>query len=533
MSRRRRPRPCRWHPRRPARRRHRARAGRRWRVRGRRAAVGECGTRAGLRVERGHRACAAAHILTHEASSTTGRRAGARNRVACRPAAATFERPPEGPAGIPALACGQEAREAAVSPRTVLSPYARLFAVPGARAFSLAGWFARVPMATVGLGSVLLVAGETGSYSLAGAVSGALALSFAAASPQWARAMDRVGQGPVLRWTALSYLVLGLAFVAVVVADGPRWSWFVLAVLAGGSGANVGSVVRSRWAHALPEQAQRQTAFAFESVADEVVFVVAPPLVTFLAALIAPPAGFLAGLFAGVAGGLVLSRLEATAPPVAKRVPGRVRPRVLAPWLVAIAVTYLAMGAVFGAMDVVVVGFADEQGRPAAAGLALSAYAGGSLVAGLAYGVARLPGSLVSRFLGAALLFAVAAQSLHLIGSLPTLVVFAFVAGLSIAPVLVAGMSLVESRVPRAGLTEGLTWTSTGLTVGVTAGSALAGVAVDHWGAGAASAVPALGAAVAGALGVVGWLVLRRSAGATPAPDAPAAAEAPGGRAAA
>src|SRR3954454_18630748 len=299
MSRRRRPRPCRWHPRRPARRRHRARAGRRWRVRGRRAAVGECGTRAGLRVERGHRACAAAHILTHEASSTTGRRAGARNRVACRPAAATFERPPEGPAGIPALACGQEAREAAVSPHTVFSPYARLFAVPGARAFSLAGWFARVPMATVGLGSVLLVEGETGSYGLAGAIAGTLSLSFALASPQWARLMDRVGQGPVLRWSALASLVLGVAFVAVVVVDAPRWTWFVLAVGAGGAGANVGSVVRSRWAHALPEPAQLQTAFPFESAADEVVFVTAPPLITFLAAAVSPPAGFLTGMLLG------------------------------------------------------------------------------------------------------------------------------------------------------------------------------------------------------------------------------------------
>ena len=375
-------------------------------------------------------------------------------------------------------------------------------------------------MATVGLGSVLLVEGETGSYGLAGAVSGTLALAFAVASPQWARAMDRMGQGIVLRWTAALYLVLGLAFVTVVLADAPRWSWFVLAALAGASGSNVGSVVRSRWAHALPDQAQRQTAFAFESVADEVVFVVAPPLVTFLAALISPPAGFLIGLLTGVVGGLVLSRLEATAPPVAPRDAGRphVRARVLSPWLVAIAVTYLAMGGVFGAMDVVVVGFADAEDRPAAAGLALSAYAAGSLVAGLVYGVARLPGTLVSRFLGCALLFALAAQSLYLVDSLPLLVVLVFVAGLTIAPVLVAGMSVVEARVPRAGLTEGLTWTSTGLTVGVTAGSALAGMAVDGWGAEAAFAVPALGAALTGLLAVAAWGVLRRPAGGAGAP---------------
>ena len=403
---------------------------------------------------------------------------------------------------------------------TVFSPYARLFTVPGARAFSLAGWLARVPMATVGLGSVLLVEGETGSYGLAGAVSGTLALAFAVASPQWARAMDRMGQGIVLRWTAALYLVLGLAFVTVVLADAPRWSWFVLAALAGASGSNVGSVVRSRWAHALPDQAQRQTAFAFESVADEVVFVVAPPAVTFLAALVNPAAGFLTGLLVGVAGGLVLSRLEATAPPVERRVAGQphVRARVLRPWLAAVALTYVAMGAVFGAMDVVVVGFADAEGRPIAAGLALSAYAAGSLVAGLVYGVARLPGSLLGRFLGSALLFAAAAQTLYLVDSLPLLVVLVFIAGLTIAPVLVAGTSLVESRVPRAGLTEGLTWTSTGLTVGVTAGSALAGTAVDAWGAETAFAVPALGAALTGLLAVATWAALRRPAGEAAAP---------------
>jgi predicted MFS family arabinose efflux permease len=276
----------------------------------------------------------------------------------------------------------------------------------------------------------------------------------------------------------------------------------------------------------LPEAGQRQTAFAFESVADEVVFVVAPPAVTFLAALIAPPVGFLTGLVVGVGGALVLSRLQSTAPPVASRVAGQppVRTRVLTPGLIAIGITYLAVGTVFGAMDVVVVGFANAEGSPASAGVALSAYAGGSLVAGLVYGLAKLPGTLVSRFVGTALLFAAAAQALHLVGSLPVLIGIAFLAGLTIAPVLVAGMSVVESRVPRAALTEGLTWTSTGLTVGVTAGSALAGTAVDEWGAESAFAVPALGAALAGLLAVAAWLVLRH---------APVPAGAPADRAAA
>jgi hypothetical protein len=281
----------------------------------------------------------------------------------------------------------------------------------------------------------------------------------------------------------------------------------------------MGSVVRSRWAHALPEQQQRQTAFAFESVVDEVVFVVGPPAVTVLAALVAPPAGFLAGLLVGVAGGLALARQVATQPPVTVVPAGqqRVRTAVLSPALVVVSVTYLAVGMVFGAIDVVVVGFAEAEGAPAAAGVALAVYAAGSLVAGLVYGVLRLPGTLVARFVGCAVLFGLVAQSMLGVGSLAWLVPVAFLTGLTIAPLLVAGMSLVEARVDRAALNEGLAWSSTGLTLGVTAGAALAGLAVDAWGAESAFAVPAAAAGLAGLLGLVGAAVLRTPAAVEPA----------------
>ena len=404
-----------------------------------------------------------------------------------------------------------------MAPRSIFGPYARIFAaVPGSPAFSLAGWLARLPMPILGLGAVLLVEGETGSYGLAGAVAGTLALVGSLASPQWARAMDRRGQGLVLRVAFTGYLVFGVAFVAAVVLDAPLWSWFALSGLTGACGPNIGSIVRARWADALDADS-RQTAFAFESVVDEVVFVVGPPLVTFLATLVNPPVGFLTGVLIGFTGATWLSGLRATEPPVHPVEDGSTRPPspLRHATVLLVAIVYLAVGAVFGAMDVVVVAYAEAEGAPAMAGVALAVYAGGSLVAGLVYGVVRLPGTLAARFVGCAAFFAVAAQVLLAVDSLVSLVAVVFLAGLAIAPVLVSGMSLVESRVPRSSLTEALTWVVTGLTLGVTAGSALSGAAVDAWGAETAFAVPAASAALAGFLALAGAPLLR----ATPAPD--------------
>jgi MFS family permease len=394
----------------------------------------------------------------------------------------------------------------------VFSPYARIFAAaPGSYAFSFAGWLARLPMPILGLGAVLLVEGETGSYGLAGAVAGTLALVGSLASPQWARVMDRRGQGLVLRIAFTGYLVFGVAFVAAVVLGAPQWTWFLLAGLTGACGPNIGSIVRARWADALDADA-RQTAFAFESVVDEVVFVVGPPLVTFIATLVNPPVGFLTGVVIGFAGAMWLSGLRATEPPVRPFEPGAPRRAsvLFHPTVLLVAIVYLAVGGVFGAMDVVVVAFAEAEGAPPMAGVALAFYAGGSLVAGLVYGVIRLPGTLFARYIGCAVFFAVAAQLLLAVRSLPVLIGVGFVAGLAIAPVLVSGMSLVESRMPRSALTEALTWVVTGLTLGVTAGSALAGAAVDAWGAQSAFAVPALCAALAGVLALAGAPLLRR-----------------------
>src|SRR5690606_40277994 len=58
-----------------------------------------------------------------------------------------------------------------------------------------------------------------------------------------------------------------------------------------------------------------------------------------------------------------------------------------------------ATGAIFGAVDVVTVAFAEERGHKAAASVVLSLYALGSCVAGLVFGLLRFAGPAERRWL--------------------------------------------------------------------------------------------------------------------------------------
>ena len=75
-----------------------------------------------------------------------------------------------------------------------LGAYRQLLSDRAARAFSLAGVLARLPLSMTGIGVVLLVSLTTGSFGRAGLITAAGTLTGAVAAPLWGRAIDRVGQ---------------------------------------------------------------------------------------------------------------------------------------------------------------------------------------------------------------------------------------------------------------------------------------------------------------------------------------------------
>jgi MFS family permease len=397
--------------------------------------------------------------------------------------------------------------------------YRTVLADPRARAFSLAGFVARMPVSMIALSIVLLVSAVTGSYGRAGIITGTATLTGAVAAPAWGRLIDRMGQARVLVTAAL-ICNLSLALLAVTVLL--RWPLVVTLVTAVGVGlgfSSAGSCVRARWAYRLQGDPLLNTAYALEAVVDEGVFIVGPVLATFLCTNLHPALGLAAAVVLGLIGAFRLASLRDTEPPRQTAAEARAAKAPLsARRLLPVVLTCLGLGALFGGMELVVVAFAREAGIPRYTGVIVMVWATGSLVAGLLTGTVVWRASPARRFRMGALLLGLSVVPLPFAHD-PFLVTgLLLLSGFFIAPTLIAAIAVTHVLVPATRLTEALGWTSTGMAAGVAVGAATLGQVVDRFDAGAGF----WGVVVIGGLLILATLGVR-----TPRPASPEVVEQP------
>ncbi len=396
----------------------------------------------------------------------------------------------------------------------MLAPYRRVLSTPGAMSFSAAGLVARLPMSTIGLGIVLLVASRTGSYGQAGILSACYMVAAAVSSPVVGRLIDRLGQRRVLVPAVLGFAGGTLAMMAAVELSLPAPIPHLFAIVAGVLYPPAGACARARWSHLLPPGPALHTAFSLEAVLDEVTFMYGPVLVAVLATQVQELAGLLVVVVLAVAGGLWLASLRATEPPTAA-VSGPRRPSepLRWGWLLPMVVAAACLGSLFGATEVVTVAFAKEQHHAGLTGPLLAIWSGGSLIAGVVTGLVDWKASVATRYRLGALAMGCAMVPLPFVGNVVVLAGALFIAGFAVSPTLVAAIALIEAGVPAARLTEGITWLSTGISIGVAPGAAVAGRLVDAYGASTAYYVPLVSGALAAAvaLGTAGRGVASRA----------------------
>jgi MFS family permease len=379
--------------------------------------------------------------------------------------------------------------------RGFLLPYAEIFRDRRARRFSAAAVIGRMPMAMLGLGTVLLISARTGHYGVAGSVAASGSLGAALCAPQLARRVDRLGQRRVLIPLCVVFALAVAGLVLAVQLGAPDWVLFLPGILAGASMPVLGPMVRARWSALLAGSPRLHTAFSLESVGDELCYMVGPAVVTLLATQVHPAAGVTAAAALCLTGTLWFASQRDTEPPPRPQVvlkdsperprltPGARRFSPAAPGLIVLAPVYVFLGGMFVSVDLSTVAFATSFGHKPLAGVLLACWAFGSGVGGLWYGTRNWRSPTWRRF---AITLALTVAGVWTFGAVPNLITLAlvqFLCGMAIAPTLIAGYSLMEEQAWPGRTTEAMTWLSTGIGVGVACGATAAGFILDAFGA--------------------------------------------------
>lgn len=394
-----------------------------------------------------------------------------------------------------------------------------------------AGWsyfpvalVARLPFAMMVVGLLTLVVSARGSIAVAGMASAMTGLGTAVFGPLLGAASDHFGQRRVLLIAGIANSVL-LGLIAWL-AFAPVKDAVLLAVAfaIGATMPQVAPLSRSRLVAIIgrtfsPERRSRvlNGTMAYESAADEVVFVFGPVVVGLLATSQGPAAPVL--------GAAVLALVFVTAfalHPTARATnpaaeaddsaPDQapavelLSARVLIPVIGA-----LGMGLFFGSMLTALTAFMADRGAAEQAGLVYGAMGIGS--AALALSVAALPDrfTLSARWLVFGGVLVAGAAATPLAYNIPGMAACLLVVGMGIGPTLVTQYSLAAEASPRGRSGTVMTMLGSGVVVGQSAATALVGLVAEEAGTAAAMVAPAIAAAVVFAAAVAQASVVRRT----------------------
>jgi MFS family permease len=372
--------------------------------------------------------------------------------------------------------------------------YRSVLAAPGCARVLATALIARLPQGMLSLAVLLLVRQETRSYVAAGVAVGAEALCNAGGSPVQGRLVDRFGRARVLGPAAV---LQALVLVSLVLAAGSGASALADVVLAGIAGAlypSIAPAVRSLLREILRDPAQRETAYALESVVQEIIWITGPLVVAVVVSVVSAAGAVLLAAGVCVAGTalFITAPLVSAAPHAAA--PGGQRALDI-PALRVLLGPIALMGAGLGATEVGLPALALHAGSRPSSGLLLAMWSVGSMAGGLWYGSRSWHASLGTRYRRLLIAAVLCTAPLIAARTIAEGLVFSVLAGLMIAPVFSCQYALIGHAVTAGVETEAFTWVSAALVTGIAAGSALAGLAVSAAGV---SAPFVLGCAAAG-----------------------------------
>ncbi len=389
-----------------------------------------------------------------------------------------------------------------------LRRYLELLRIRGVTPLLLWAFVARLPYGLFSLALILLLRAQGFGYAAIGIVAAASGLSVGASAPVFGRLIDRVGQTRVLLSTAVLGAITEIALVVAAISGGGIALLALLAIAGGITVPPVSASLRTL----LPGLVGRErldTAFAFDALQLEGVFITGPLLAATIATVVSPEAAVLTAAAMQTAGALgVAAQPSSRRWRPAEREPGATQAGALSSPGLRTLVAALAITAVsLGVLEIGIPAFAEQEGSRSDAGWLFTVWSVGSLAGGLWYGARQWRSGLGRRFFVVATVMAVGLAPLPLAGSLPAFAALLVVAGLGLAPSTAVCYSLVGQLAPEGALTEAYAWQIVAYVAGSSIGAWIAGVIVDQVGIAAALAC----APAAAAIGLLVALAGRRS----------------------
>lgn len=398
------------------------------------------------------------------------------------------------------------------SPRTRPASLLRQAGLP----YFLIAFIARLPFAMMVVGVLTVVVSARGSLSLGGLTSAAVGIGTACFGPLLGAAADRFGQRGVLIVLAVANSAALVLFAVVVYSSAPDALVLLAAFGVGATAPQVAPMSRSRLvtiiSERMPEHQRARTlsgTMAYESAADETVFVFGPFLVGIAASVLAPWAPMIGaailtlvfvGAFALHPSGRHVSAERGTD----GRAPSSAA-ELFRPELLVVVTGILGVGLFFGATLTALTAFMADRGEPEQAGLLYGVMGIGSAV--LALGVAWLPArfSLRARWVLFSGILVLGSALLATVDSVSGMVGVLAIMGIGIGPTLVTQYSFGASRSPLGRSATVMTMLGSAVIVGQSIGSAITGEIAQSSGASVALILPAIAAGIVFACALLNW----------------------------
>ncbi|MFF8816708.1 MFS transporter [Leucobacter sp. NPDC015123] len=382
---------------------------------------------------------------------------------------------------------------------------------------------ARLPFAMMVVGVLTLVVSARGSLQLGGLSSAIVGIGSAIVGPFIGAAADRYGQRIALLLAAATHsaALVGLAFIAY--SDSPDWAMLAVAFAVGATSPQTSPMSRSRLVliiqNFLPTERRPKImsqVLAYESAADEVVFVFGPVIVGLLATFFGPPTPILAAaaltLLFIIA--FALHHTSAPAKSAAERAETLAPASELArPSLLVVVAGITGVGLVFGSTLTALTAFMQAQGQPEAAGLFYGIMGIGSALLAISVSLFSPKFTLRYRWLVFAL-FVLAGEALLATASSATQIAVGLaITGIGIGPLLVTLYSLGTARSPEGRSATVMTMLGSGVILGQSLSSAVGGAVAENVGVPAALALPFYAAVFITVAGALNWVLTPSGSG--------------------